>query len=88
MKTSRYLQGTPDGPDGDPVPNIRADSSDGLGGWSTADIISYLKSGDHARTGDFAGGVMKEVIKEGTSRMSDADRAAIAVFLAAPEPGD
>lgn len=49
MKTSRYLQGTPDGPDGDPVPNIRADSSDGLGGWSTADIISYLKSGDHAR---------------------------------------
>lgn len=87
MKTSRYLQGTPDGPDGDPVPNIRADSSDGLGGWSTADIISYLKSGI-TPDGDFAGGVMKEVIKEGTSRMSDADRAAIAVFLAAPEPGD
>lgn len=86
MKKGRFLQGAPEGPDGDPVPNIRADSDDGLGRWSRAEIVSYLKTGITPK-GDFAGGAMKDVIEESTSRLSEADRAAIAVFLASPEPG-
>lgn len=86
MKSGKFLQGTPKGPDGDSVPNIRADDDDGLGRWSRADIISYLKTGI-LPDGDVVGGAMKEVIEQGTSKLSESDRAAIAVFLASPDSG-
>ena len=76
METSRFLAGTRDGPDGKPVPNI---TPGGLGNWSENDIIGVLTDG-HTPEFDFVGGAMAEVVK-GTSRLSDEDRRAIAVYL-------
>jgi mono/diheme cytochrome c family protein len=52
---------------------------DGLGAWSLADIAAYLKTGHNARAAAF--GPMSKVVLNGTSRLSDADIHAIAVYL-------
>ncbi len=70
------------------APNITNDTRRGLGGWSVDDIVSYLKSG-HNRTTD-ATGLMSEVVSLATSKMSDADLRAMAVYLkdqSGPPPG-
>jgi len=76
----RHLAGNPEGPEGDPVPGIRSDNDGGLVRWSESEIMEYLKSGMDPDF-DFAGGAMVEVIDEGTSHLSDADRRAIATYL-------
>ncbi|QWG16576.1 c-type cytochrome [Bradyrhizobium sediminis] len=69
----------------------RLDGSDrsGLKSWSIEDIAEYLQSGRNGRS--HAAGLMAEVVVNSTSRMSDADIRAIAVYLkdlpaGAPEP--
>lgn len=66
-------------PDGDVAPNITP-HEDGIGDWSARDITTYLKLG-LTPEGDFAGGEMANVISEGTSHLTDRDRAAIAAYL-------
>ncbi len=68
--------------------NITPHPKDGLGGWRAGDITYYLKTG-FLPDGDFAGGAMVEVIESTTSRLTDADRAAISVYLRSlpPRPG-
>jgi mono/diheme cytochrome c family protein len=61
----------------------------GLESWSVDDIIEYLRSGRNARSN--ADGPMAEVVVSSTSKISDADIHAIAVYLknlpaGAPEP--
>ena len=51
----------------------------GLGAWSTADIVEYLKTGSNAKSA--SGGPMAEVVKNSTQYLSDADLNAIAVYL-------
>ena len=79
---TRFLGGTPKGPDGDPVPNITPDKDSGLT-WSEEEIAEYLGSGNKP-DGDVAGGLMAEVI-EGTSggykTLTKEDRLAIARYL-------
>ena len=79
---TRFLGGTPKGPDGDPVPNITPDKDSGLT-WSEEEIAEYLGSGNKS-DGDVAGGLMAEVI-EGTSggykTLTKEDRLAIARYL-------
>lgn len=69
----------------------RLDSADrsGLKSWSIDDIVEYLQSGRNGRS--HAGDLMAEVVVNSTSKMSDADVHAIAVYLkslpaGAPEP--
>jgi mono/diheme cytochrome c family protein len=69
----------------------RLDSADrgGLKSWSADDIVEYLQSGRNGRS--HAGKLMAEVVVNSTSKMSDADVRAIAVYLkdlpaGAPEP--
>ena len=69
----------------------RLDSADrgGLKSWSADDIVEYLQSGRNGR--NHAGKLMAEVVVNSTSKMSDADVRAIAVYLkdlpaGAPEP--
>ncbi|MBV8492377.1 MAG: cytochrome c [Alphaproteobacteria bacterium] len=81
MEMSRFLAGNPHGPDGKPVPNITPDPNSGIGNWSEEDIIGVLTDG-HTPEFDFVGGAMAEVVKS-TSRLTDADRRAIAVYLRA-----
>ena len=69
----------------------RLDSADrgGLKSWSADDIVEYLQTGRNGRS--HAGKLMAEVVVNSTSKMSDADVRAIAVYLkdlpaGAPEP--
>ena len=81
--TTRFLAGTPRGPEGEAVPNITPHAETGLGRWSVEDIAWYLGTGNKP-DGDVAGGLMGEVI-EGTAAgykdLSRADLTAIAQYL-------
>ena len=61
------------------APNITNDNERGLGGWSVADIVSYLKAGHNAVTAST--GIMAEEISLSSSQMNDADLTAIATYL-------
>ena len=61
------------------APNITNDNERGLGGWSVADIVSYLKAGHNAVTAST--GIMAEEITLSSSQMTDADLRAIATYL-------
>jgi mono/diheme cytochrome c family protein len=76
---SRFLAGTPNGPDGKKVPNITPDHKTGIGDWSEDDIVTLLATGQTPDF-DFVGGAMGEIVRN-TSRLDDADRRAIAVYL-------
>jgi mono/diheme cytochrome c family protein len=84
LDTSVAYSGTTDGPDGEKVPNITPDPETGIGTWSPADIVRVLRTGQ-LPDGDFVGSVMGEVV-ESTSKLTDADRQAIAAYLAALPP--
>jgi mono/diheme cytochrome c family protein len=61
------------------APNITNDSERGLGGWSAADIVAYLKNGHNPATAST--GIMAEEITLSSSHMTDADLTAIATYL-------
>ncbi len=82
---SRELAGATIRPGSGKVPNITPHPEDGIGDWSLADIATYLKTGLRP-DGDFAGDAMAEVIEASTSRLTDFDRHAIAVFLKSLPP--
>lgn len=84
LETSLALSGTTDGPEGRKVPNITPDKDTGIGSWSPKDIVRVLRTGQ-LPDGDFVGSVMGEVVK-GTSKLTDADRQAIAVYLQSMPP--
>lgn len=67
------------------APDITADPQRGLGDWSDTDIVEYLKKG-HNRFAA-ASGPMAEEVENGSSKMSDADLAAIASYLK-DQPGE
>ena len=71
------------------APRLDGAERSGLKSWSVEDIVEYLQSGRNGRS--HAGGLMAEVVAGSTSKMSDADVRAIAVYLkdlpaGAPEP--
>ena len=79
---SRFLAGSPKGPDGDPVPNITPDRDTGLK-WSEEEIAEFLGTGNKP-DGDVAGGLMGEVIQGSSAGYKDLtkeDRLAIARYL-------
>ena len=75
----RLLGGTVAGPGSKSVPNITPDPKTGIGHWSEGDIINLLKDGQTPDF-DFVGGAMAEIVKN-TTRLDDADRQAIAIYL-------
>lgn len=80
IDTARWLAGGPN-PDGEGrVPNITP-HEDGIGSWSEKDIAYYLESG-FTPDFDMVGSSMVEV-QENIARLSNEDRAAIAVYLKA-----
>jgi mono/diheme cytochrome c family protein len=85
--TSRFLAGTPTGPEKSVVPNITPDSQTGLT-WSEDQIAEYLATGNKP-DGDVADGLMAEVIQgtlAGYKDLSQADRLAIARYLKSIPP--
>ena len=71
------------------APRLDAAERSGLKSWSVDDIVEYLQSGRNGKS--HADGLMAEVVVNSTSKLSDADVRAIAVYLkdlpaGAPEP--
>jgi mono/diheme cytochrome c family protein len=71
------------------APRLDGADRSGLRSWSTDDIAEYLQSGRNGKS--HADGLMAEVVRNSTSKMSDTDVHAIAVYLkdlaaGAPEP--
>jgi len=85
MRKSRWLAGTADGPDDDPVPNITPDPASGIGDWRAEDIVETLKTGATPLDSRVKG-AMREVVSDSTSQLTDADRHAIAIYLKAQKP--
>jgi mono/diheme cytochrome c family protein len=61
------------------APALAGDLRTGLGPWSQDEIVAFLKTGRNART--VAYGPMAEVVADSTSKLDDADLAAIAAYL-------
>jgi mono/diheme cytochrome c family protein len=81
LDTDAWLGGAPN-PSGDGrIPNI---TPAGLS-WSEGEIAAYLQSG-FTPDFDVAGGEMAAVIRNGTSKLTDEDRAAIAAYVKAVPP--
>jgi len=75
-----HLSGTTDGPEGGKVPNITPDETTGIGRWSDAEIVRVLETGmlpDY----DVVGSGMGDVVRNSTSLLTPADRAAIVAYL-------
>jgi mono/diheme cytochrome c family protein len=86
--TSRFLAGTPKGPEDQAIPNITPDAETGIGKWSVEEIADYLGSGNRP-DGDVAGGLMSELIDgtlAGFKDLTKADRLAIAQYLKTVAP--
>ena len=79
------LSGTPDGPDGEKVPNITPHKETGIGGWARADILRVLTTG-MLPDGDFVGSGMGEVVSFSTSKLTPVDREAIVEYLLSLPP--
>ncbi len=71
------------------APRLDGAARSGLKSWSVDDLVEYLQSGRNGRS--HAGGPMADVVVDSTSKMSDADVHAMAVYLKelparSPEP--
>lgn len=75
-----WMAGSDDGAEGDAVPNITPAPKTGIADWEAGDIVQYLSIG-MTPTGDFAGSLMTDVIEHNTSKLTEADVAAIAAYL-------
>lgn len=80
LDTARWLAGAPNPSGEGRIPNITPAALT----WSEGDIAEYLKSGFTPEF-DTAGGSMAAVVA-GTSRLNDADRAAIAAYVKSVPP--
>ncbi len=61
------------------APDITNDRRRGIGNWSIEDVVTYLKTGHNRFTA--ASGPMAEVVMDSTSKLTDEDLNAIAVYL-------
>jgi len=70
--------------DGWHAKDLRGGTGAGLGRWSEADIVRFLKTGRTDSTAAFGG--MVEVISHSTQHLDDADLSAMAVYLKSLSP--
>jgi mono/diheme cytochrome c family protein len=85
MRSGQWLAGTPNGPDGQLVPNITPDPGTGIGKWEKDDIVELLKTGMTPEQSKVKG-AMREVVDDGLKYLSGGDLEAIADYLFAQPP--
>jgi mono/diheme cytochrome c family protein len=61
------------------APDISGDTKRGIGAWTPAELVTYLKIGHNDRS--MASGPMAEAVEDSTSLMEDGDLEAIAAYL-------
>ena len=81
---SQWMAGTPNGPEGEKIPNLTPDPKTGLT-WTVPEIVEYLKSGQTPEF-DYAGSLMAEVIEHNTGKLTKDDLTAIARYLKSLKP--
>jgi mono/diheme cytochrome c family protein len=81
---NRFLAGAPAGRGSKAAPNITPEPKTGIGTWSIDDVVNLLKTGQKPDF-DFVGGPMGEIV-DNTSKLTDDDRRAIAVYLKSLPP--
>ena len=64
--------------------DLRGDPLTGLGSWSEADIVAFLKTGHNSHGTAFGG--MTDVVEDSTQHLQDSDLEAIAAFLKSLPP--
>lgn len=84
LDLGRSFSGNIGGPDRQNAPNITSDVKTGIGSWSIADIENLLKTG-MTPDSDLIGSGMRAVV-QGTSKLTDADRYAMALYLKSIPP--
>jgi mono/diheme cytochrome c family protein len=84
LDLGRSFSGNIGGPDKQNAPNITSDIKTGIGSWSILDIEQLLKTG-MTPDSDLIGSGMKAVV-QGTSKLTDFDRHAMAVYLKSIPP--
>jgi mono/diheme cytochrome c family protein len=84
-RSGDYLAGTRSGPEGVIVPNITPDAATGIGGWTTADLYTYLSTG-RGPAGRFASPPMVNVLGTSIMPLTDYDRRALATYLRSVPP--
>ncbi|OZI30994.1 cytochrome C [Bordetella genomosp. 10] len=62
------------------APNISSDPVAGIGGWTDAELVQYLRTGHTAGKGQ-AGGPMAEAVENSFQHMSESDLHAIVAYL-------
>ncbi|ASU41373.1 cytochrome C [Herbaspirillum sp. meg3] len=82
-KGGSALAGAPLGPWH--APNITSDKVSGVGGWSDAELMQYLKTG-HVEGKGQAGGAMAEAVTNSFQHLRDDDIAAIVAYLRTVPP--
>jgi len=85
VERDRFLTGTPDGPDGQLVPNITPDRKTGIGDWTKDDLVELLATGTTPEQSKVKG-AMREAVQDGLKYLTDVDREAIADYLLALPP--
>src|SRR5215831_12332950 len=80
MRSGQRLAGTPDGPDGQLVPNITPDPATGIGKWEKGDIVELLRTGTTPEQSRVKG-AMRETVQDGLKYLRDEDLEAIADYL-------
>ncbi len=66
------------------APSLAGDLRSGLGAWTGADIVAYLRSGHTLRAA--ASGPMAEVVERSTAHLAESDLWAIATYLKSAPP--
>jgi mono/diheme cytochrome c family protein len=79
-RSGQRLAGTPDGPNGQLVPNITPDPGTGIGRWDKEDVVELLRTGTTPEQSKVKG-AMREVVEDGLKYLSDNDLSAIANYL-------
>nr|WP_205191526.1 cytochrome c [Burkholderia sp. LMG 13014] len=64
--------------------DLRSDRLQGLGGWTRAEIVAFLKTGRNEHSAAFGG--MQEVIVDSTQYLSDGDLDAVVAYLQSLSP--
>ena len=81
-RSGLQLTGTPNGPDGQLVPNITPDPDTGIGKWDKEDVVELLRTGVTPEQSRVKG-AMREVVEDGLRYLSEDDLEAIADYLLA-----
>lgn len=66
------------------APALTTDTRTGIGGWSAEQLVAYLKTG--ANHASLASGPMAEEIQNSSSKLTEADLAAMAAYLLDQQP--